>query len=289
MAHIENLKKLRRSKNLTQKELAEVIGVDRTTYVKYESGDSEPSFETLIKLADFFEVSLDYLFCYEPRKKEIQTMGNNMKKARELEGLSQEQAALQLNVSTLTLSDWENGITNPSVADLIKLSSLYYVSTDFLLGNDCLLWRYLSKRMNETETEESFASRCGVSLDDIERIKGGKPTSTDVIRSIARNLAVDMEYLMCLQHHVNPHCVTNVKIPSDDIYKYLCSEYGDIGEALSVSFYQNERNLLSKDEEAILLKYRQMDEPDRAKLQERSDAILENEKYSPQETHTAAG
>ena len=72
MAHIENLKKLRRSKNLTQKELAEVIGVDRTTYVKYESGDSEPSFEKLIKLADFFEVSLDYLFGREPGKKELQ-------------------------------------------------------------------------------------------------------------------------------------------------------------------------------------------------------------------------
>lgn len=55
------LKQLREAKGLYQKDVAAAIGVDRTTYVKYERGDSEPSFQTLGKLAQYFDVSIDYL------------------------------------------------------------------------------------------------------------------------------------------------------------------------------------------------------------------------------------
>lgn len=55
------LKTLREAKSLYQRDVAEAIGVDRTTYVKYERGDSEPSFQILKKLADFFDVSIDCL------------------------------------------------------------------------------------------------------------------------------------------------------------------------------------------------------------------------------------
>lgn len=58
---MKRLRQLRTSKNLTQKDVAEFLGVDRTTYVKYETGASEPNFETLQKLAAFFGVSTDYL------------------------------------------------------------------------------------------------------------------------------------------------------------------------------------------------------------------------------------
>lgn len=58
---MEQLKKLRLSHKLTQKEVADLLGVDRTTYVKYETGKSEPTFETLRRLADYFEVTSDYL------------------------------------------------------------------------------------------------------------------------------------------------------------------------------------------------------------------------------------
>lgn len=55
------LKKLRQSKGVLQKDVATHLGVDRTTYVKYERGDSEPNHDMLSKLADYFEVSIDYL------------------------------------------------------------------------------------------------------------------------------------------------------------------------------------------------------------------------------------
>lgn len=55
------LKELRLRDKKTQKELAAFLGIDRTTYTKYETEASEPNLETLIALADYFDVPLDYL------------------------------------------------------------------------------------------------------------------------------------------------------------------------------------------------------------------------------------
>ncbi|MDY4976751.1 MAG: helix-turn-helix domain-containing protein [Clostridia bacterium] len=65
---MERLRKLRESKGLYQKDVAAVLGVDRTTYVKYERGDSDPGKENLIKLANFFDVSVDYILGNEDTK-----------------------------------------------------------------------------------------------------------------------------------------------------------------------------------------------------------------------------
>lgn len=58
---MKRLKELRLEKNLYQKDVASVLGIDRTTYVKYEREQSEPNYDTLQQLADFFDVSIDYL------------------------------------------------------------------------------------------------------------------------------------------------------------------------------------------------------------------------------------
>nr|DAF74066.1 MAG TPA: helix-turn-helix XRE-family like protein [Caudoviricetes sp.] len=46
---------------MLQRDVAEIIGCTQTIYSRYESGDREPSLTTLVKLADFYNVSLDYL------------------------------------------------------------------------------------------------------------------------------------------------------------------------------------------------------------------------------------
>jgi len=55
------LRKLRLSKKLNQSDLAKLLNIDRTTYGKYETGDSSPDYGKLLKMANFFEVSTDYL------------------------------------------------------------------------------------------------------------------------------------------------------------------------------------------------------------------------------------
>lgn len=58
----DNIKRLRKNKGLKQQEIAELLGVKRNTYSDWENGKTEPSFESLVKLVDLFEVSLDWLF-----------------------------------------------------------------------------------------------------------------------------------------------------------------------------------------------------------------------------------
>ena len=55
------LKELRESRKITQTKLAENLGIKRITYNKYELGQAEPPIKTLIKIADYFNVSIDYL------------------------------------------------------------------------------------------------------------------------------------------------------------------------------------------------------------------------------------
>ncbi|ELY0834599.1 helix-turn-helix domain-containing protein [Listeria monocytogenes] len=57
----ENLMKLRKANNLTQEELAKKLGVARTTYSSYEQNRRMPDIDVQNKIADLFEVSLDYL------------------------------------------------------------------------------------------------------------------------------------------------------------------------------------------------------------------------------------
>ena len=54
-------KKVRQERNLTQKQVADGIGVAEQAYQRYEYGRIVPSALILIALADFFDVSLDYL------------------------------------------------------------------------------------------------------------------------------------------------------------------------------------------------------------------------------------
>lgn len=55
------IKELREEKNISQLVLAEKIGTSQRNIGRWENGENEPSYSQLVKLADFFNVTLDYL------------------------------------------------------------------------------------------------------------------------------------------------------------------------------------------------------------------------------------
>ena len=57
------LKELRKSKGLTQVSLQMQTGIEQALLSKFESGDRIPPTETLLRLADFYNVSIDYILC----------------------------------------------------------------------------------------------------------------------------------------------------------------------------------------------------------------------------------
>ena len=60
-AFAANLKKIRKNKKVSQKVVAQQLGYGYTAIANYESGRNEPSIDDLIKIADYFDVSVDHL------------------------------------------------------------------------------------------------------------------------------------------------------------------------------------------------------------------------------------
>ena len=63
MTFKERLKALRKNKHLTQNELADILNYGATAISNYENGRNQPSIKDLMTIAQFFNVSLDYLLC----------------------------------------------------------------------------------------------------------------------------------------------------------------------------------------------------------------------------------
>ena len=69
---LTNLKKLREDVSISQKALADAIGVSQQSVNKYENHNIEPDIETLIRIADFFETSVDYLIGHSSVRRRIE-------------------------------------------------------------------------------------------------------------------------------------------------------------------------------------------------------------------------
>lgn len=61
MGYYPRLRDLREDADLTHEELVKLLKMHKTTYTNYEQGKREPPFELIIKLAKFYDVSIDYI------------------------------------------------------------------------------------------------------------------------------------------------------------------------------------------------------------------------------------
>ncbi len=61
MRHYPRIRDLREDADLTQEQLVAILRMHKTTYTNYEQGKREPPFEFVIKLADYYGVSVDYI------------------------------------------------------------------------------------------------------------------------------------------------------------------------------------------------------------------------------------
>ncbi|WP_423230979.1 helix-turn-helix domain-containing protein, partial [Clostridium botulinum] len=59
----DRLKGLREDRDLTQDQIANILKITRSAVANYENGIREPDISLLVKIADYFNISLDYLLC----------------------------------------------------------------------------------------------------------------------------------------------------------------------------------------------------------------------------------
>ncbi|MGY3778022.1 helix-turn-helix domain-containing protein [Isobaculum melis] len=64
-----NIRSIREDSDITQQEMAKLLNVSQNTYSQYETGKIEWTASSLIKIADYFDVSVDYLLDRTENKK----------------------------------------------------------------------------------------------------------------------------------------------------------------------------------------------------------------------------
>ncbi len=136
------LKYLRKEKKLYQKDIAKIIGATAVAYAKWENLNNDIPIDICNKLANYYNVSLDYLFGltntpqYDNTSLEISTeiLCQRLKELRKERNLKQETVGEMLSMAQSAYSDYENGKKIPSILKLLDLISIYNVSLDYVLG-----------------------------------------------------------------------------------------------------------------------------------------------------------
>ena len=136
------IKKLREEQNKTQQEIASILGIARQTYNHYEIQDSIIPLKHLNNLANYYNVSIDYIFeltkqrRYSNFKKEINInlSKERLKSFRKEQKLTQVKLANILNTFHTVIVDYEHGKNLIATPFLYTICKKYKISADYLLG-----------------------------------------------------------------------------------------------------------------------------------------------------------
>ncbi len=135
----ENLKDLMEEAEIKAPALAQATGIDSSTILTLLRGDGLPYVDTLVKLADYFKCSTDYLLGLTdqlseeefkqrpPFPEQLTFLLNHFK-------ITKYRLEKQTGLSEKTVNRWHNGKTQPTVDSLIRLAKYFDCSVDFILG-----------------------------------------------------------------------------------------------------------------------------------------------------------
>lgn len=135
------IKSLRLDKGLSQKEMASILNINQSTYSKFELNKAMISIKVLNNIANYFDVSLDYLLNISNKKGnngnkdiDVKIVGERLKKVRQDKHLYQETLAMDLGTSHSLISEYENGKKLISLAYAYAICKKYNISLDYLYG-----------------------------------------------------------------------------------------------------------------------------------------------------------
>lgn len=132
----DKVRELRKNKNLSQTDIANIFNVKQNTVSQWESGINQIDNDTLNALADFFQVSTDYLLGRSDDSNPANCIifGERLKELRKLRNITQTQLANELNVAIGTVGNWETGQREPALDMVIRVADYFNVSVDYLVG-----------------------------------------------------------------------------------------------------------------------------------------------------------
>lgn len=141
MQFSHNLKDLCQEFNLNIKQLAKLVNIQDSLLYKYINEKSTPSIDNLIKIANFFDCTLDYLAGLDTEIKAFQFTKNYdkslfFKRYSEMlaqNNISNHALSKELGFSPAELKHWKSGRI-PYLETLIKIANYFGISIDYLVG-----------------------------------------------------------------------------------------------------------------------------------------------------------
>ena len=136
------LEDLRTNRDLKKNEIAKIIGVTPSIYCEWENDRLAIPTKRLYKLAEFFEINIDYMLRLDDNKKRIRkntdldrkSVANNLKGLRKDINISMREEARMLNTTSSVVSNFENNKTLILGTFLVELCKKTNYSIDWVLG-----------------------------------------------------------------------------------------------------------------------------------------------------------
>ena len=142
-----NLKRVREEYELSQREVAKLLKISKSSYNYYETGEYIISLKHLNDFCNKFHVSMDYITGLTNINKRInkkyklnpKIIGLRIKKIRLKEKLTQAELAKHLNTSQSNISSYENGKNIILTAFAYNIAKDFNISLDYLVGRSNII------------------------------------------------------------------------------------------------------------------------------------------------------
>ena len=206
------LKELRIKHEISQKAVCLALGIPQNTFSQYENNKREPDLNTIAKIAQYFDVPVDDLFCKEPlfevKSTSVNhnlTFGMQLKLFRQQAGMSQMKLSAVLNVSQQTIAKWESGKATPNPEMLSRIADYFDVSVDCLFGRESSPQKSTSTVAEHLRTlrserglyQKEVASFLGVDRTTYVKYElGTSAPSNDILAALADYFDVSVDYLL---------------------------------------------------------------------------------------------
>lgn len=194
MMFAEKLKALRKQKGLTQTQFAIDFNIATGTIGMWETGKRQPDYNTLVKIAKYFDVSINYLLEDQAEPEELQIARSRTRELHENNSTPTIQSIEEkTGTSYATFRQWYECTGDYFNDKLCLIADLYNVSIDYLLGRQEQLPELNNKDKREIQeilddTEQQLLSQDGLMFD-------GSPATDEDVQKIIMAMKMGMEMI----------------------------------------------------------------------------------------------